>query len=138
MGVCLNNLIVWEKFTSSAGKELDFKIECDALTDEDLESLAKIVATRVPYGKAIGVPRGGLRFAEKLNKYANKDAPYVLIVDDVLTTGKSMEKMKTELNTKYSFGIVIFARGECPDWIIPMFTLHNMWKTDEYMHNQEI
>jgi len=48
----------------------------------------------------------------------------LLIVDDVLTTGSSMEEVRKEMGTYYqSEGFVLFARGECPDWITPLFQM---------------
>ena len=38
------NLFQLGKFTSHAGKELNWKIECDALTDADWECLAEMIA----------------------------------------------------------------------------------------------
>ncbi|KKL20362.1 hypothetical protein LCGC14_2456230, partial [marine sediment metagenome] len=45
----------------------------------------------------------------------------LLIVDDVLTTGASMEKQRAgRTNT---IGAVIFARGDCPAWVKPLFAM---------------
>lgn len=44
----------------------------------------------------------------------------ILIVDDVLTTGKSMKEQRGKRID--AVGIVVFARGPCPAWIRPLFT----------------
>ena len=46
-----------------------------------------------PFRAAIGIPRGGIKLGQYLNEYStqNSDHPY-LLVDDVLTTGGSMEE----------------------------------------------
>lgn len=105
-------------FTSHSGKTLSFKIECDDLTTDDLNTLAQIVGQRFKFGSVIGVPKGGLRFARALIPYCTTGP--ILVVDDVLTTGKSMEEYRV---TENDVGVVIFARGPCPVWIHPIFTL---------------
>lgn len=112
------NLFQRGDFTLSSGQRSDWKIECDALIDDDIETLACIGAKLVcPFGRVIGVPRGGLRLAKAIEPYGT-DGP-TLIVDDVLTTGRSMEIFKQgHLHAK---GIVIFARGSVPSWVTPIF-----------------
>ena len=112
------NLIVAEEFISHAGRLLDFKIECDALSDADIAELAAIIAMRFRFGQVVGIPRGGLRLAKALEPYA-KTGP-TLIVDDVLTTGRSMEAAREAVSDR---GVVIFARGPCPSWVTPVFSL---------------
>lgn len=106
-------------FISHSGKQLSFKIECDDLTDNDLETLAKLVSKRLQFGRIKSVPTGGDRFAAALQKYCTKGP--TLIVDDVFTTGRSMEKAR---ESPYDLGVVIFARSKCPCWITPIFTLN--------------
>ena len=103
-------------FISHAGKPLHWKIECDELSDEDLETLAYVVSRRIQFSSVVGIPRGGVRFADALKKYVSESGPR-LLVDDVLTTGLSMDTER-----KYGdVGVVIFSRGLCPSWIIPIF-----------------
>lgn len=64
------------------------------------------------------MPRGGLRLAEALKLYVTEGA--LLIVDDVLTTGASMEEFR---NGREALGAVIFARGHCPSWVVPLFQM---------------
>ena len=129
MQIKLMNLFESKDFTMHSGGRSDFKIECDALTDEDIATLAKIISSRVSFRSVVGVPSGGIRLANALKPYCifDIDAP-VLIVDDVLTTGASMEEEKTKYEETYGaskkrvfLGVVIFARGKCPDWIKPIF-----------------
>ena len=111
-----------------SGKISNFKIECDALTDEDLDTLAFLVSKKVKFGNVTGIARGGLRFAKALRKYETPNDPRFLIVDDVLTTGSSMEDLKKYVICDLSsniIGVVIFARGKCPKWVTPIF---QMWK----------
>ena len=101
------NLFQLGKFTSHSGKELDWKIECDALTDADWECLAKMIADRIQFNSVYGIPRGGEKLAKALEKYANPKSITRLVVDDVWTTGKSM----MEVMQKGDFGFVVFARN---------------------------
>ena len=108
------------EFTTHSGLTLSFKINCDALSDEDIETLANIVRKKFKFSKVYGVPRGGIRLAKALEKYLSSIGP-VLIVDDVLTTGKSMEEAKAKFPGEDVLGVVIFARGSCPVWVHAMF-----------------
>ena len=121
------NLFEDKKFISHSGKPLSFKIECDALTDEDLATLAKLVAMNITFDLAYGVPNGGCRFAATLNEYRSHNRnDKLLIVDDVLTTGTSMEDTKLMFGDGDDIlGIVIFARGPCPNWVIPIFQVND-------------
>ena len=80
-------------FTSHAGLPLKWKLECDAITDEEWRCLAKMIMDYQdrPFSKAVGIPRGGVKLAEALNEYASgDDTDFPLICDDVFTTGTSM------------------------------------------------
>jgi hypothetical protein len=107
-------------FALHSGDKASWKIDCDALTDGDLETLAAIAADRLGclIGNVEGVPRGGLRFAQALSKHSGVDGQ-LIICDDVLTTGASMEAQRAGRDAR---GVVIFARGKCPDWVTPIFT----------------
>lgn len=107
--------------TLSSGQQSDFKIDCDALTDADLQCIAKLLASRLPpYNEVFGVPAGGLRLAAAMRKFGQEGEYPLLIVDDVLTTGASMECKRADRN---AVGAVIFARGPVPSWITPLFTM---------------
>jgi orotate phosphoribosyltransferase len=117
-------LFQFGEFTAHSGTRLPFKIDCDALSDEDLRCLATLALQRLPpFGLAIGVPRGGLQFAETLKAYGSPLYLPPLIVDDVLTTGASMERTKSSMSAGLVYGLVIFARGPCMDWVTPIFRL---------------
>lgn len=109
------------EFRLHSGGMSPWKIECDALTDEDLSVLAERASKLLKFGDVIGVPRGGTRFAQFLRAYAQPNGG-ALIVDDVLTTGKSMEEMR--LKYPDAAGMVIFARALCPHWVTPLFRCH--------------
>ena len=57
----------------------------------------------------------------------------ILIVDDVLTTGKSMIERRQQLidhkiKKELIKGVVLFSRGKCPKWVTPIFTLNKKWQ----------
>jgi len=124
------NLFKFGDITLHSGSTSNFKIDCDALSDEDIHAIAQLLAVRLPAFRHVeGVPTGGLRLAEAMKwmkgpapVYWPPDKPMLLIVDDVLTTGQSMEEHRAG---RPAIGAVIFARGECPDWVTPLFTLTN-------------
>jgi hypothetical protein len=107
----------------------DFKIDCDALTADDLTALAAKVAQRFKWETVCGIPRGGRRFADVLDRYSTPDSTLpLLIVDDVYTTGRSFEEaLRSYSVPENRVGVVIFARSEPPDWIHPLFRL---WACD--------
>lgn len=120
------NLFNTGHFPLHAGGFSNFKIDCDALTDEDIESIALQLIIRLPaYSSVAGIPTGGLRLAEAMKRYTVPFQPIrsdkLLIVDDVFTTGTSMEKARD--NRLGVIGAVIFARSETPHWITPLFRL---------------
>ncbi len=121
------NLFQLGDFTLNSGTKSKWKLECDALGAKDIEALAEMIRQLVgPFGSVEGVPRGGLRLAEALKPFVDLNGPH-LIVDDVLTTGGSMGRIKTDWcdrtnrslgpNFGECMGAVIFARGQCPHWI---------------------
>lgn len=115
-------LFVKKDWIMHSGGTANYKIECDALTDEDLDCLAFIISQKGKFRDVHGVPRGGVRLAQALEKYKS-DEGVRLIVDDVLTTGHSMEDAKVNLGWLDAVGIVLFARGPCNDWIKPLFLM---------------
>ena len=115
-------------FTSHSGLKLPFKIDCDALSDDDIECIAEYIASKTKFGIVIGIPTGGQKLESALEKYADiNNSNVVLIVDDVCTTGASMENIKATLpiwnHKKGIVGWVIFARTDIPKWINAMFKL---------------
>lgn len=114
------NLFVWGEFQAHSGETLEWKIDCDALTYADMETLAVLITRRVgAFSRVEGVPRGGLLLADILSHYTMPDGP-LLIVDDVCTTGKSMEAHRAGRD---AVGYVIFSRGGLPGWAQAIFTL---------------
>jgi hypoxanthine phosphoribosyltransferase len=105
-------------FTLHSASKSNFRIDCTSLTWFDYESLAAMVAPRLkPFGQVYGIPRGGLRFARALERYETIGPR--LVVDDVLTTGTSMEAERMYRDQ----GVVIFSRTKnVPDWIHAIFT----------------
>ena len=103
-------------FNLHSGQISNWIIDCNALTDDDLQCLAHLGRALVgPFGFCVGIPKGGLRLAMALARYSTIGP--CLVVDDVFTTGQSME----EYNTGEEKGLVIFARATTPEWITPIF-----------------
>lgn len=120
------NLFQSGEFILNSGVPSFFKVDCDALTDKDIECLARLIKDNLPlFAWVEGVPTGGLRLAEALKPLAEPDhSSRGLIVDDVMTTGNSME---TQRGFRQSvIGVVIFNRipegQDSPGWI------HSVWR----------
>ncbi len=124
------NLFQYGKFVLNSGRISEIKIDCDALEEQDIETIAFMISKIVkPFVSVEGIPTGGLRLAKALEKYKIPGAwnPH-LIVDDVLTTGNSMLKAKEKYIPEEVIGIVIFARCCCPNWIRSLFPLpQELW-----------
>lgn len=124
----MTSLFERKNFVSNAGIPMDFKIDCDALTDEDIETLADIINRRHTFSQVYSVPTGGDRLAAALQKFCVPNGS-VLIVDDVLSTGGSMERKYDEVVALHPdeeiIGVVVFTRGSWPEWVDPIFT---MWE----------
>ncbi|RJQ27058.1 hypothetical protein C4577_01930 [Candidatus Parcubacteria bacterium] len=112
-----------------SGEMSTYKIDCSVLADSDWNTLASLATNVLPkFGKVVSVPTGGDIFASCLEQYATKrDTDPILVVDDVLTTGRSMEEVRNSIvgsNTEGPnkvIGVVAFSRGNCPGWITPLF-----------------
>lgn len=110
-------------FISAAGEVLPWKVECDFLTEEDWNGLAEMVGPSLKFGSVEGVPSGGLVFAYALLPYITEGP--LLIVDDVLTTGSSMEKHRAG---RTALGLVAFNRSKTsPLWI------QSIWRLSEWL-----
>lgn len=114
-------------FVLSSGKKSRYKICCEMFSDSDLNTLCNLIRALVgPFSSVYGIPSGGTRLEQILKHYVDdhKEGPH-LIVDDVLTSGRSMEQAKVDRGyksllegcSKYIIGAVIFARGPLPIWI---------------------
>lgn len=115
------NLFALHEFRTGAGLPVWWKVECDALTGADWDTLASLARVLVPeFGAVESIPRGGDALALRLAPFAS--AGPVLIVDDVLTTGGSM--IKKRAGRESVIGLVAFARGPCPDWVTPILSVN--------------
>jgi orotate phosphoribosyltransferase len=112
-------MIEFGEFRSSSGLLLPYKINCDDFTDKDWYGCAQMILRNIAFSCVIGVPTGGKKLQDALIPFIGPSGP-VLIVDDVFTTGRSME----EYRLKYPepvIGAVVFAHNSCPYWIHPLF-----------------
>lgn len=104
---------------------LPWKVECDALTDADWDWAAARVAEKFWIQAVRGVPTGGMKFANALDAHIDPSGKYLLIVDDVLTTGGSMEAARRASDRLMlgvpRVGIVMFARVKPASWIHPIW-----------------
>lgn len=115
------NLFQLGSFTLSSGKGSSFKIECDALRTGSWEAIAAELVKRLPdFGDVEGVERGGIPLAEAMFPYITNGP--LLIVDDVLTTGSSIERQR---DGRPAVGAVVFAREAqlIPSWVVPLFVM---------------
>lgn len=121
------NLFQTGNFELHAGGTSNFKIDCDALTDDDWDTLALIAHKGFNFKKVEGIPTGGEKFAAALQKYVKSDGYFTLIVDDVYTTGLSMRKALSESNDKGepSIGLVVFTRSVPAHNVEAMFNMIN-------------
>lgn len=125
------NLFQLGDFTLASGRKSRWKIECDCLTSQDWMALAQMAAEILPpFQGVIGVPRGGTPFAAALWPHTTKDSSLpILLAEDVVTTGGSLERFKTRLEGDPDWGpgpyigVCAFARGPVPSWVTPLFTL---------------
>ena len=116
-------------FKSHSGLDLSWKIEMDALSDPEWFTIKKmIMEISPPFREAVGIPRGGVKLGDLLNEHAtgNEEDP-VCIVDDVLTTGGSMEYFVTQYQRNRrqftAIGWVVFARVQPPNWVQALFQM---------------
>jgi hypothetical protein len=118
-------------FVGHSGRVLEWKIEADALLEEDWACLAFIVSKSLVFGEVVGIPRGGLRFAAALEKYRTPGVKTVLIADDVFSYGTSMNVAREDLLEKRPdlavddvLGVVAFNRNLVPIhyWVLALFT----------------
>ena len=119
-------------FISHAGLHLKWKIEMDALSDAEWEACATMIMEyqKRPFYEAVGIPRGGVKLANALNKYASGNPEdFTLICDDVYTTGTSFREFIEENYPTWTKGMgyrwVVFARNPSyeNDFVKALFTM---------------
>ena len=116
-------------FKSHSGLNLTWKIEMDALSEQDWFTIKKmIMEITPPFREAVGIPRGGVKLGDLLNEHATgKEGDPICIDDDVLTTGGSMEYFLTQYQRNRrpfpAIGWVVFARTQCPPWVKALFQM---------------
>lgn len=115
-------------FRGTNGVWLPNKVECDALSKQDMETIAKVYAQTHRFREVKGVPSGGLRLAKALERFASSEGPR-LLVDDVYTTGGSMRKQAAQLGWGTDWvGFVIFAWLPTPD------NVDVFWQAQPWVH----
>lgn len=126
------NLFQIGDFTLHSGKESNKKIDCDALTTDDWNSLACwVVDTGYQFGCVVGVPDGGMKLTYALHEYIIPGYPVLLVIDDVWTTGNSILEVMTDrmINTGWLVrGLVVFARGKLPADVDAIFHLDGAYR----------
>ena len=116
-------------FKSHSGLNLSWKIEMDALSDPEWFTIKKMIMELTPpFKEAVGIPTGGSKLGNLLNEHGTgKEEDPICIVDDVLTTGESMEYFLTQYQRNRRpftvIGWVVFARGQCPGWVTSLFQM---------------
>lgn len=123
----MTNLFQKQDIVLNSGQASDFKIECDALAYMDLKCLCYLISKKLKFKRVVGVPTGGIRIQHELAQYCIDDESLpLLICDDVLTTGGSMNRLKSELESTESniIGVVLFSRGKCPAWVESVLSLN--------------
>lgn len=115
-----------------------WKLELDDATDEEIATFAymAIDTCRVPcFGSIVPVPKGksaskvdnAKRIADAMQRYVIPDVRTTLIVDDVFTTGGSINQCREGYAAQhpgiYVSGFVIFARSPTFGWVNALFTM---------------
>ena len=121
-----------DHITLHSGEKTFWKIECDSLTDIQVDWLCDMIfRASFPFRRALGVPRGGERFANKLNIMLTRTAipqnSPLLIVDDVYTTGKSIQDFllnfpKYQVDTA-KIAVAFSRTRDIPDNVYAAFTI---------------
>lgn len=113
-----------------SGRESIFKIDCDHLTDDEVEAGCALLAKFLPsFGAVSGVPTGGLRMEQAMKKHLT-DSSVRLIVDDVWTTGRSVNNfIAANFPHEHCITGVFFARGIMPNDAWALFHLTpRLWR----------
>ena len=119
------NLFQMGAFNLHSGDTSGWKIECDNLRESDWETLAWLLWKRLPeFGKVVPIPKGGIELAKALEKYIVSQSSCIIICDDVMTTGKSLDDSRKSVHSAFDvpvMGAVAFARKVPPPWIKAVF-----------------
>lgn len=123
-------------FTFSSGIRSPFKFECDDLSDDEMHAIARVGSHQVcDFGRLVPVPKGksaspidnAKRLAGAMQRYARPDCGVTLIVDDVWTTGGSMEACCADVMHQSAgastVGFVIYAYQQPASWVTSFLTL---------------
>jgi orotate phosphoribosyltransferase-like protein len=92
---------------------MEWKIEMDAVSDKEWDCLASMIMDyqKEPFSKVVGIPRGGVKLQNALQKYSKWEPKHPwLVVDDVYTTGTSFKEFCTTKETMFAYKWVVFAR----------------------------
>jgi len=120
-------LLVPGEFIGAAGFPVPFKIECDYMLAPEWKVIVEACLPKLqPFGKVIGVPKGGLILAELLKPHVTPKANTVLVVDDVWNTGYSMRKIaQKQLGARFRYwqGLVAYSRGSRPINVVAFMQL---------------
>jgi hypothetical protein len=116
-------------FASHSGFQLPWKLDLDGLDDSDWKAIAQMIAWKFAFRSVYGVPKGGVELAKACDPFVSAGYP-ILIVDDVLTTGRSMIEARAKLGDPPGcIGVVVAARGRCPNWVFPILTVNEFWQS---------
>lgn len=53
------SFISYQDFISHSGIRLPWKIDCDSLSNEDMEGFAWVIRHKFAFSRVIGIPEGG-------------------------------------------------------------------------------
>lgn len=121
----MDDLFQLGDFTFSSGRKSKFKLDCDQITDSGIEALAYIGVRQIePFGRIVAVPKGksgspidnAKRLADAMEQYITPASEVLLIVDDVWTTGASMETCRKIWRHELTIGWVAFAYTKPAEW----------------------
>lgn len=112
--------------TLNSGRRSTFKIECDNITDAELEAMCALLAQIIPpFSRVSGVPTGGVRVEKAMRRHLSETGP-ILIVDDLWTTGGSIQRHLTAIDPREYLVAVLFARGETPPGVVALFKMNRL------------